>query len=753
VEPPSPKWFAPEEEPARLNNAVQPARLTVAAGIVVWLGASVILWSLSSHVSRSGTLLGRYSRGYALLLVVGLLAVVTFGLTLIWPRRQWPRAAEAWLRRVPLSLLPVLIALGTPTLAWLLRLGSSRYAFLSQPLFQIGSAVVHGGLALLLYSAWQNGGAANPVWADRQLAITRTVLISLLFTGAAGLFLPAVGLRLSAPKYWALLLMGFLAIVVGVEAARRAWAVPEVRERIRAAWVSLYRFQTLVAGVLIVAYIFVTYRPGLQQALLGGDELLLLSIVYGRSPWIGFLGPLPKFGSLFRPLFALQAWVLYTVFGPNFSAYYVFQLAHLVLSCLLIVYCALAIGGSFKVALLTALLFSSHVFVSDQISRWAFDVAPLTGLIAIAVAALLWRWPSRWYAYLALLVLLFLAALSRENGLAVIAATGLYAVFAVVVKHWRRPQALAVLLVCVGAALLYFVPRTIILSGVPIDPTANVERTAVLYRIYSVQEIQVLLPAQRLGLYAYTALANLISYFIPVFGQVGELWSGNVGVWVIVPVVMGSLTALIGLTPPVTQNWSTWSSLRRRRILFALTLVVAGLGLAVFAIADSTDLQVADPTTLAALQFAIQLGLSLGILYASLRGRAWSPAHRAMAGFALGLIVAGSLVAFPYFRYRTHYIGYFGWLLLLVIVLYYLRAGRWRTSLRRAMLISATALVVINAARVNTSLPLPYLLPANFTYRGMICAPALPAAVAEAIAERYQLDQKALDACRAANAS
>jgi len=413
----------------------------------------------------------------------------------------------------------------------------------------------------------------------------------------------------------------------------------------------------------------------------------------------------------------------------------------------------LSIGQSTSAALLAGLLFASHSFVSDLVSGWTYDPGTLTGVVAVAVAILLWRWAARWQSYLALLVLLLIAALSRENGIAIGAAVVLYLVFAALVRQLPLLQAAIMLGVCALSAVLYLLLRYIGTQGALIHLAAIGGESGIFFRLYSLDEINAFSQAQRLGLYAYTALANLIGNFVPVFGPEGTLWQGPLGIWLIPPALLGGLTAIIGFDHQFARRWADWSIDLKRQMLLALTIALAGLGLAGFVYAPLIRVPPIDQNGLVALQFAFHATLSFAIAYAAMRSLRWSAAHRAIAAFAIGLIVAGSLVAFPYYRYRTQYLSYFGWLLLLAIVIYFLRDGAWHKYLRRAMLISAAALVVVNGARVYTSLPLSYLLPANFQVRGPMCDPQVPAAVVETIATRYQLDLNALQACRAQSLS
>jgi hypothetical protein len=710
--------------------------LVRSAGIIIWLGAGAVLWSMSAHTSRGAVVLGRYSPAYALGIFILLAAFVSVGLALIWRWQWWSKIIVAGLDQALVWRVPFLLAAGTLALTWLLRFGAARFGWLDQAPMQGGLVAIYGGFVLLLYGAGDLLAQTDTARLDRQIRAARIVLASLLVAALADLALQSLGWRPSIIQAVGVAFV-LIGLIGGAVSLQRIWSAVRPRAQL----------QVGLASVAILGYILVVYSPGLQHGPFGIDEQLLLSFVYRQSPWIGFLTLAPRYGALYRPLFAAQAWLLYAVFGVNYSAYYLVQLAVLALSCILVYLCILAISHSSLAGLLAALLFSSHAFVSDLVAGWAFDTAPLTALVAVAIVIWLWKWSDRWQAYLALFALLLLAPLSRENGIAITAAVMLYIVFAAATRHLPRRQAAWMLVVCLLSVGLYAALRYAGNPGFKVDLAAVGQESGILHRFYSADEINAFSTGQRLGLFGYTALANLTANFVPVFGPVGMLWAGQMSAWVIAPAVMVGLAVVIGLDRPFSQHWLKGTSNSKRWMLMALTLVLAGLSIAEAAYTASP--QAADLAGLAALQFALQTALSLGIAAGATTIRRWSPAHRAVAILAVGLIVAGSLVAFPYFRYRTQYVSLFGWLLLLAIVVYYLRDGTWHRHLRSSMLVIATVLVVVNAARLYTSLPLPYLLSSNFNYQGFMCEPQFPAPIAQDIAARYHLSWPDLQACRA----
>jgi len=505
--------------------------------------------------------------------------------------------------------------------------------------------------------------------------------------------------------------------------------------------------RAVVSISLIGAYIVAAYGPGLDHAFLNPDEIPILAQVYRGGAWVGFLEPLPRFPALYRPLFAVNAWTLHSLFGVNYAAYYWVHLVVLIATCGVVAALCRSMSPGTGVALLAALLFATHSFTSDFISGWVIDTLPYTGLLAAAVAALLWRWPGGWRWGAVLVGLLVLAGLSRENGLAIVCATGLYAIVGGRSGSLDRRQVMALCAFCVLSLVIYLAIRSIGSPGLRLDLGTVEEESAIFGRLYEEPEVRDMLPGQRIQLYGYTVLANLIGNFAMLFSGFGVLRLGRPEAWIMVAALSMFTTVAMrmcggGLSPGPRVG---------ARIARCATLAVGWLmaclatGALLYATAPQLPRWTAD---LLLLQAACHTVLSVGVVVAMSEYRRWPPALRAQAAFALGLILASSLLAFPYYRYRSHYVSYVGWVLLFVIALTRLNEGQWRRALRSSMAIVAALLILINGARVHASLPNSDFLPEHYSYRGYLCDPGTPGPLVEAIAVRFRLDMGRLDACR-----
>jgi hypothetical protein len=405
-------------------------------------------------------------------------------------------------------------------------------------------------------------------------------------------------------------------------------------------------------------------------------------------------------------------------------------------------------SGTTVVALLAALLFATHSFTSDFISSWVIDTLPYTGLLAAAVGALLWRWQGGWRSNAVLVGLLVLAGLSRENGLAIVGATGLYAIVAGRSGLLNRRQVLTVCALCALSLAIYLAIRSIGNPGLRLALGTVEEESAIFGRLYDEPEVRDMLPGQRIQLYGYTVLANLIGNFAMLFSGVGVLRLGRPEPWIVVGALFMVTTIAMRMSggdlfpgARVGARAARWATLA---VGWSMALVATGLLL------HATALQVPRWTAdLLLLQAACHTALSVGVVVAISGYRRWSPALRAQAVFALGLILGSSLLAFPYYRYRSHYVSYVGWVLLFVIASTCLREGQWRRALRSSMTVVAALLILINGARVHASLPNADFLAERFSYRGYLCDPGTPDRLAEAIGVRFQLDMGRLAACRA----
>lgn len=722
--------------------------LAHAASLAVWLGWGAVLVALLGHTSQSAAVAGRYSVAVALSLAVGGVGFVGLGVGLFVFWARWPAALSRRLHALPPAGLPVYLLAGAAALAWVQRLGLLWNALAGRPALPLGLAALYAGGGVLLYCAEATRPA--PATAAAAHTASRRALAALLFALPVWLFAAAAGLRPDAGRGLLLLpgLLGVVLAVLALSSPRLAGALRSARAAVRAFRPGRW---PLTAALLLLGYVALLYHPGLQHTFVQNDDLRLLWSVHAPAQFAQWAATHPYGLPLARPLFTLNAALQYPLFGLNYGGYYAVQMLTLALSGWLLFRLVWRATRSGPIGLAAAGLFVSHSYVSDLAAGWAFDTGPLTGVFVLLALGLVVRWRAQGRATLAVAALLVLTPISRENGLALPGATAFYGLVTWLTRWLPRRRAAGLLLLSVACVGGYFAWRTLAYPNWWQALSTLTESTDMFFTRYTREEVAALPPAMRWQLNAYTAAANLLSNIAPVIGPQGALWTEPLtpaaalvaGLFALV----GALAARAALQSPAAHRAAPDTA---PRALARLSLGLAALSLIFFGVAARPTGLLMPRLDLTVLQFALHAALSLGLGLALLAGRGWSRPRRALALLGLGLILANSLVTFPYFRYRSQYLAFIGWLLLLAVALSGLRGRPGRAHLRRALLVLVGALLVVNGLRVYTSLPLPHLLPANYTYTGLLCEPDFPADLSRALVARYHLDAQALQACRAA---
>ena len=713
-------------------------RLWLVAAGLVWLGWAAITVTLLTHTSRGGSVLGRYSLGFALVIAAALAGLAALSGRLFGLWRRGPAGLQHDLRALPPATLPLYLIAAPAALIWTQQIGRLWFGLLGQPGLLLGLAALLLGLGLLLY-----GALPLTFEATRRAGAAALWAVPVYLVALAAGFQPDTRRAL-------LLIPALVAVAAGAYAAMTAEMVLALRQRLAAALARLRSQRGLLGAGLLLAGMALVYAPGLRHALLGDDELRLLWPIVAPDGFTRWVTTHPAFLPLIRPLFTLQATLLYRLFGINAAAYYVAEVLTLAASALLLYGLVWRVGRRALPALLVALVFSTHSYVTDLVTGWAFDTGPLTGLLIVLAAWLVVLAGQRLRSYLALGALLVLAPISRENGLALPGAVTLYCLAGLAGRWLPQPgrpwltgrRAAALFGLAIGCLAGYFAWRTIALPGWWQQTATFGESTAFFNVYYSGEAVKALPMAARLPLYAYTLGANVVANTLPVLGPFGGLWEGPLYAWGLLAAGLLIVHAAFAATAaPVAKG------LPHPRAV----LEVVGLAALLFFAAAQPSPLAAPELNLDALQFALHAALTLGVA-AALAGRLrWSRAGWAMAVLGIGLIVANSVVVFPYFRYRSQYFGFIGWALLLAAVLAGLRGRPGRADLRRTLLVGTCALALVSGLRLYRSLPVPRLLPENYPYTvGLLCDPALPPELFTAIRDRYGLDAERLAECQAA---
>jgi hypothetical protein len=515
-----------------------------------------------------------------------------------------------------------------------------------------------------------------------------------------------------------------------------------------------------LALVLIVAVNWLVYGNVLQPTLFRADDLALIKLAREYGPFSGFGGAafdsLYRDNGYFRPIFTLQVWVMYRLFGLNHTGYQATILAIHILGVAVLFFALVRLGASVPTAAIAAAFYSVHPYVSELVI-WVSDSAAITWLITMLILLVLPHHRENWKWYAGLGVLLFLAPISRETGLAIVGGAFVYAVAAYALGHLDRRAAAIVAALCVASVAVYFTLRLI--SSGALVRSVPAESASILEVEYTRDEVDAFPLRQERALYAYTVVANFTGPFFPIFTDVGALRYNYLAHVIVLTVVLGLfvlvlwltrrdsrkmkrilggglggailLVGLVAAVPPVREAVRvpyTW--LLRLAPSFAEFLYASVLG--------PNQVLELDPTVL----------MTFGIMYAALFSRKWTARHMSLALLGLSVIAAIAVMAFPYFRFRTLSVSLIGWLLLVVLAVINLRAGWFQKAVGALMLIMMVTATVRNGIWVHERTPPWYLLPANFTASGMCEVASYDDFVVEVAREYETLDPADLAACQ-----
>jgi hypothetical protein len=493
--------------------------------------------------------------------------------------------------------------------------------------------------------------------------------------------------------------------------------------------------------VVIALYIFVVYSPMLQHDLLGTDELQAVHFVSQQPPFAGFVQAY-WFPEYYRPLQVLQGWLLYHLFGLDYFGYQFAQLLAFSAAALTVYYALSRISGSTLLAGLLALVFAAHPFVQDYLV-FTIEVGWLTLILAGLVALWVFRSQYRLRDFFWLFILLFTAALARENGLALTGAVLLVGLVLLLRARASRRRTIILLLTCVAAVALYAIFR-VATTGLFPHSTQFANDGFIFRTYYSEDQVRAFAPTMRLVFYAYAVAANLGSILFPLVTNLGALDGRLVNAF-----VCAALLTALSLAWFVSREYSArHPNLNRvqNRVMIGLEFFLAlgaGVCLAFFFF-------VIRPNRLE-LGLALYGALSLLMLLTMLwNWRAWAQ-QQSIVVMALGLIGVSSVLAFSYFRYRNLYLALFGWLILLAIGFQTLTAASWQKGTRYAVSALLIALVIVNGVQTYKSFPLARLLAQKFDATNGLCKPVVPTALALQVAAHYNIDPQAVLQCRKNN--
>lgn len=697
------------------------------------LGLGIVLCALLPHSSDNASIFGRYSTSYALLLAgVGLLTLLCGGIALGW--RRTVSALPLATKQIPSALVEITVSAGAAALAWIVFIGSRRFAFLSDPLFLIGISVIFAGLVMLGYEAIVTtlklpedlGRAILNRKTLAPIGILALYLCALYFSSVS----TASSVRLLPIVLIFIVLLGLLALGVltrFVQETRPVW--------LKRRWILVAAY-TIALGL----YMGFSYWPTFRHALLGAFELQIVNYAYNRNPLAAFFEPIQYIFVYYRPFVGLQGWIYYQLFGIDYAGYQIAQIALVIVATLVLAYVIYQITGDTLIAGLTAFLFPTFIYISD-LMIWGIETFGVTNIIAAFIMLLLIRDIRKWYGYGLIALLVVIAPMTRENGLGIAIAILCYALYCVWSKALTKRDAAYLALAVIGGLGVYFAMRA---SVVGLFPNASVigNDGGLFYTHYSAEEIRAFDAASRYFFYAYSIGAALLTSMTPLFLPDGLLRDKYAWGFIALLALAGTIVLLSLYKAWLIAQAARLTGTRRNTAIGGLLAAVITLGFLLPLLVRQLNFN------LVGFAFALQGVLSIGILFGMLDRSQWTKQQKSMAVFAAALIIATTAINFTYFRYRNLYLALDGWLVLLALALAHLKRNQLQQSVRALMTMLVIALVVVNGTRVYFSLPLPVLVPANFDERSALCDQTLDPEFVQQIATHYEISLEALKACR-----
>lgn len=228
-----------------------------------------------------------------------------------------------------------------------------------------------------------------------------------------------------------------------------------------------FRFLRAFAMLAIALAVAVVYWPGLQGDWGRDDYFQLAFVRMLDSPWALFVHdhfPVP--GSVFRPLGVASMWLGAAMFGTDYAAHAASDLVLHAAACIALFALLQRIGLAVLPATLAALLFALHPVAIGTALWWSarFDLLATLFVLLALDAAVAYRARQRPCALVATLAAVLAALLSKEIGLAAVAAIAwLWAHWAWDV-HAQRARALRAIAWLALCALAWFGWRAAVLG-------------------------------------------------------------------------------------------------------------------------------------------------------------------------------------------------------------------------------------------------------------------------------------------------
>jgi len=512
--------------------------------------------------------------------------------------------------------------------------------------------------------------------------------------------------------YGFLLLFVTIILMLGYSLSLNHIFTSKIKNVIKAVFPFLDNHRTIL--IILIILIGIAYRNSLNGYLLKDDDLFIISWAQKGNPLITFIKQPAIYLRYYRPFQYIILWVSYQLFEFNYAGHQLFILIqHLFVGYLLYMF-LYKITKERIFPLMAVLVFSVHLYVSS-IVIWTSAVVSSLGLLIVSSLFFIYRSKItiRWLLGIGLLV--FSGLFMHEMGFGLLIAVGLFVLFARYENQLNTRQLMQILAIIFVITTCYLILRT---KSVGLFPDGENLSTGYFFKYYENPE------TLGIKLYVYTIAANIISNFFPIFSNVGIFDTSRILI-----ITIGILLSFI--TSRVLKK--CWEN-DKKYILSSSALVLI-LGFVLYKISGGINFALAS---------SFQSILSICVFYFLTKWKKLSSTQKMVSVYALGLILGSSLVAFPYFRWRTHYPGVIGWVILLSMAVQYLKSNLDIGKPFYAIVISLTLIMIWGySAELNSRLPR-----VTMDYVKYLCHPSLTDDFVEEVVAVYDIDSSFVDACR-----
>lgn len=378
------------------------------------------------------------------------------------------------------------------------------------------------------------------------------------------------------------------------------------------------------------------------------DDVVMVVFNDEYGPLASFIGPHADESRIgqryYRPSFFLRVWFFDQILPPETAAIYPFvmlMIMSLSSGAFLLLY--RLFQGRVGLSLLGALLFAG-VRPLNESFRLASETWIELLLIVMLVVLTLYRFKDKLSWYLPFFGLLAVSFYLRENALALSGLGMAYASYLGLTKQVGWATAGKLFAVSLGSTVPYFVMRHFAMGIIPQETTFN--EAGLLFRFYLPHQIALFSTTQRLLLYAYSAAANVVATFMPIFSNGGMLQ--------VHALMTTSLLSLLGAAVlfVASRQTLTKQTLFLSGGVILIGLLAGGLGLVLFSerAISLSHVRYAAGLINAAIPSVTSL-LLIGVIIWHIRYLRTD--QRNILVLAVLVVLGFSVIAFPYFRYRN----------------------------------------------------------------------------------------------------